>query len=173
MRRSPEHGPAVNPQTVLEEGAQGTASHLHGGGAELADLAQFEVIGAHLVLGERGRVALVMIAEPADVTDVFFFGGIAKVFELDKRGEFGDRWMSSIHTAASVPVSAETCSPPIKTCHPSVRMKPQGPSTLRQARRAAAAFNQSPEPTWLGAAVLRKAVRVYHVAVPTWLSFFR
>jgi hypothetical protein len=33
--------------------------------------------------------------------------------------------------------------------------------------------NQSPEPTWLGAAVLCKDVLIYHVVVPTWLSFFR
>jgi len=33
--------------------------------------------------------------------------------------------------------------------------------------------NQTPEPTWLGAAVLRKAVGIYHAAVPTWLSFGR
>jgi hypothetical protein len=33
--------------------------------------------------------------------------------------------------------------------------------------------NKSPEPTWLSAAVLRKDARVYHVTVPTWLSFFR
>jgi len=33
--------------------------------------------------------------------------------------------------------------------------------------------NQTPEPTWLSAAVLRKAVGIYHVTVPTWLSFFR
>jgi len=53
-----------------------------------------------------------MVAEAADVADVFFLGGRAKVFELDKRGEFGDRW-GVIHTAASVPVSAEARSPPI------------------------------------------------------------
>ena len=77
------------------------------------DLAQFEKISAHLILGEEGRIAPVMVAEAADVTDVFFLGGRAKVFELDKRGEFGDRWRV-IHTAASVPVRAETRSPPIK-----------------------------------------------------------
>ena len=53
-----------------------------------------------------------MVAEAADVADVFFLGGRAKVFELDKRGEFGDRW-GVIHTAASVPVRAEARSPPI------------------------------------------------------------
>ena len=31
--------------------------------------------------------------------------------------------------------------------------------------------NQSPEPTWLGAADLRLSVLVRHVTVPTWLSF--
>jgi len=33
--------------------------------------------------------------------------------------------------------------------------------------------NQSPEPTWLGASVLRLSVLLRHVTVPTWLSFFR
>ena len=33
--------------------------------------------------------------------------------------------------------------------------------------------NQSPEPTWLGASVLRLSVLIRHVTVPTWLSFFR
>jgi len=48
------------------------------------------------------------------------------------------------------------------------------PSQLRQVRRAAAGFNQSPEPlTWLGAAGSPKAVWIYHVAVPTRLSFVR
>ena len=30
------------------------------------------------------------VAEPAEVADVFLFGGTAKIFELDKRGEFCD-----------------------------------------------------------------------------------
>jgi hypothetical protein len=33
--------------------------------------------------------------------------------------------------------------------------------------------NQSPEPTWLGASVLRLSVWVRHVTVPMWLSFGR
>jgi len=107
-----KHRPAGDVQAVLEEGAQGALGHLHGGGAKLADQAQLQVIGADLVLGERGRIALIMVAAAADVADVFFFGGPAKVFEVDKRGEFGDRW-GVIHTAASVPVRAEARSPPI------------------------------------------------------------
>jgi len=91
---------------------QGALGHLPGGSAKLPDLAQFQVIGADLIFGERGRVALIMVAEVADVADVFLLGARAKVFELDKRGEFGDRW-GVIHTAASVPVSAEARSPPI------------------------------------------------------------
>ena len=82
-----KHRPAFDVQTVLKEGAQGALGHLHGGGPKLPDLTQFEVIGADLILGERGWVALVMIAEPANVTDVFFLGRPAKIFELDKRGE--------------------------------------------------------------------------------------
>ena len=33
-----------------------------------------------------------------------------------------------------------------------------------------ASFNQSPEPTWVGASVLRLSVLLRHVTVPTWLS---
>jgi len=62
-------------------------------------------------LGEGGRVALEVFAQLAQVTDVFFFGGRAKVFELDKRGELCDGGISN-HAAASVPVDAESCSPP-------------------------------------------------------------
>ena len=71
--------------------AEGTAGELHGRAAELLLLAEEEEVGAELVLGERGRVALVMVGEPADVADVFLFGGVAKIFELDKRGELDDR----------------------------------------------------------------------------------
>jgi hypothetical protein len=45
------------------------------------------------------------------------------VFELDKRGEFGDRWMV-IHTAVSVPVSAESRSPPTKNLPPPASHEP-------------------------------------------------
>jgi hypothetical protein len=43
--------------------------------------------------------------------------------ELDKRGEFGDRWMV-IHTAARVPVSAESRSPPAKNLPPPASHEP-------------------------------------------------
>jgi len=33
--------------------------------------------------------------------------------------------------------------------------------------------NQSPEPTWLATADSPKAIGIYHVMVPTWLSFGR
>ncbi len=39
----------------MEERAQGALGNLHGGGAELPDLPQFEVVGADLVLAEEGQ----------------------------------------------------------------------------------------------------------------------
>ena len=88
-----KHRPAFDAEAVLEKRPQGALGHLHGRGPELPHLPQFEIIGAHLVLGQRGRVAPVMVAEPADVADVFLLGGTAKIFELDKRGELCDGWM--------------------------------------------------------------------------------
>ena len=49
-------------------------------------LTQFEKIGANLILGERGRVALVIVPEPAEMA-AFYFGGLPVVFELDKGRE--------------------------------------------------------------------------------------
>ena len=88
-----EHRPGqAELEVFAEETAEGAFGDLHGGGPELPDLAQFEIIGADLILGERGRVALVMVAEAADVADVFFLGGSAKIFELDKRAELCNGW---------------------------------------------------------------------------------
>ena len=69
-----EDGPALDPQAFAEEGTQGAPGHLHGGAAELLVLAQEEVVGADLILGESGRIALVVFAQLADVADVFLFG---------------------------------------------------------------------------------------------------
>lgn len=83
-----EYRPAQAEFEVLAvEAAQGSLGDLHGRAPGLPHLAQFEVISADLTLRERGRVALVMVAEPADVANVFFFGGLPVIFELDKGRE--------------------------------------------------------------------------------------
>src|SRR6185436_13682387 len=100
-------------EAVAEEGAQGAAGQLHRRAAELFLLAQEQEVGAELILGERGRVARVVLAELAHVADVFVLGGRAVIFELDKVRELCEGGMSWFkHKAASVPVDAGTRSPP-------------------------------------------------------------
>ena len=55
-------------------------------GSEFAELvlAQEQEVLALLVFGERGRVALEMFGQLADIADVFLFGRCAVVFEFDK-----------------------------------------------------------------------------------------
>lgn len=53
-------------------------------------LAQEQEIGAHLVLGECGRITLKMLGQFADVAHVFFLGGGPIIFEFDKLLEFCD-----------------------------------------------------------------------------------
>ena len=47
-------------------------------------LAQEQEVLAQLVLGERGRVALKVFGQLADIADVLLFGGGSVVFEFDK-----------------------------------------------------------------------------------------
>ena len=54
-------------------------------------LAQKQEVLAELVFAERGRIALEMLGQFADVTDVFLFGGRPEVFQLDKGPELFDR----------------------------------------------------------------------------------
>ena len=49
---------------------------------------QEQEVGAELVLGERGLIALEVFAQLAEVTDVFFFGRSAEILEFDKGHEF-------------------------------------------------------------------------------------
>ena len=54
-------------------------------------LAQEEEVLAELVLGERGRVALEVFGQFADIPHVLFLGRLAVIFKLDELLEFGDR----------------------------------------------------------------------------------
>jgi hypothetical protein len=48
--------------------------------------AQVDEVGAQIVLGERGRIALDMIGQPADIPDVLLLGLGPVIFELDMDG---------------------------------------------------------------------------------------
>ena len=142
-----EDRPAGDVEAVTEETAQGAPGELHGRAAELLLLAQEQEVSAQLILGQRGRVALVMLAQLAYVTDVFVLGGLAIIFELDKVRELCQGWISRDgrvnHRAGSVPVSAVTRSPPTqKTLRPPQPMNRSRPQFVRQACRKAAGFNQ-------------------------------
>jgi hypothetical protein len=66
-------------------------------------LAQGEKVLAELILAERGRVRLEMIGEPAQVADVFLFGGGLEVFEFDKVAEFCDGRVVNVHRGPMSP----------------------------------------------------------------------
>ena len=69
---------------IQVEGQQGVLGGFHGSGLVMLVLAQEQEVLAQLVLGERGRVALEMFGELADIADVFLLGGRPVVFEFDK-----------------------------------------------------------------------------------------
>ena len=86
-----EHGPVqAEFEMFAKEGAQGAFGHFHGRAAELLILAQEEEVTAQIVLGGGGGITLEMIGKPADIADVFLFGGLAIIFELDKVRELCD-----------------------------------------------------------------------------------
>ena len=93
-------------QVFAEEKLQGRLADGQGRAGELLLLAQEQEISPHLILGERGRVALEMIGQAPDATDVFLFGGRFVVFELDELLEFCDGWVMSIHRRPSMPPCA-------------------------------------------------------------------
>ena len=109
---------------------------LHGGGLVALVLTQEQEVLAQLVLAQSGRVALEMLGELADITDVLLFGGSAKIFELDVLLELGDRRIVNYHRPGRMPVSAGNF--PAK-----LNMQPRLPSP----RRVAAQFNHAPQRT--------------------------
>lgn len=110
-----EHRPALDPEQLAVETAQGALGHLHGRAAKVLLLPQEQVIAAHLVFRGAGRIPLQVIGETPEITNVLLFGGGPVIFELDKVGEFCDGWIWIVnHKAASVPVDAVTRSPPNK-----------------------------------------------------------
>jgi hypothetical protein len=50
-------------------------------------LPQEEVVTAQVILGGGGGIALEVIGKPEEVADIFLFGGLTVIFELDKLGE--------------------------------------------------------------------------------------
>jgi hypothetical protein len=86
---------------------------------------------------------------------------------LDKRGELCERWGVN-HRREVCPGVGPPVRRQIKNQHRSKAMSCPSPSTVRQARRAAAGFNKSPEPTAVGA--VRSAIAV-PAASRRWLSF--
>ena len=154
-----KHRPVRALQTLAEESAQGTAGQLHGRAAELLLLAQKEKVGAQLILRERGRVALKMFAQLAQVADVFLFGRPAKIFEFDKGGKLGQRGTGNYHRRRACPrVRPHARRQNQKNSRPPGAMKTRGPPENRQARRRAAGFNQcaaanAAERLWLSASI--------------------
>ena len=84
-------------EVLGEEGEQGELGRLHGAGAVAPMFAQVEEVSADLVLGEGGRIALVMFGELADVPEVLLFGGRPEVFQIDKLFELLNRRMVEFH----------------------------------------------------------------------------
>ena len=79
---------------------------LHGGVLVMLVLAEEQEVLPNLVLGERGRVALEMLGELADVADVLFFCGRPIIFKLDELLELGDRRMVKFnHRRERMPLS--------------------------------------------------------------------
>jgi hypothetical protein len=79
-----EHRPAADLDAIQVEGQQRVFGGLHGSGLVVLVLAQEQEVLAQLVLGKSGGVALEMLGELADITDVLLFGGWPVVFEFDK-----------------------------------------------------------------------------------------
>ena len=75
-----EDRPALHLDAVQIEGPQGILGRLHRAVFVMLVLAQEEEVLADLVLGERGRVALEMFGEFADVPDILLFGGRPVIF---------------------------------------------------------------------------------------------
>src|SRR5690349_16876346 len=69
----------------------------HGRAGKVLVLAQEEEVLAHLIFGKRGRVALKMIGQAADVTHIFLARGRFEVFEFDKFAELLYRRIISFH----------------------------------------------------------------------------
>jgi hypothetical protein len=89
---------------------------------------------------------------------------------LDKRGELGDRW-SVIHRRRGCPCVRNHARRQLENLHLPAPMNSHGAPLLRQARRAAAAFNQMPTPH--SRRSFASEIQIGHVAGSGRLSFFR
>ena len=73
-------------------------------------LAQEQEVLAQVVLGERGRIALEMLGQFADMPDVLFLGRLPVIFKLDELLELSDRRIRSVfHRPGRVPLSEDNC----------------------------------------------------------------
>src|SRR5208282_1372723 len=75
-----EHSPTLDLDAVFVEAAQSELGRFHGAVLVMFVLAQEQEVLANLALGERGRVALEMLGQLADVADVLLFGGRPIIF---------------------------------------------------------------------------------------------
>ena len=87
----PEDRPAGDLEALDIKAQQGVFGHLHGAAGIVFVLAQKDEILPELVLGERGRVALEVLGQLADVTYILLLSGLTIIFKLDELLEFDDR----------------------------------------------------------------------------------
>jgi len=79
-----EHRPVADLDAIQVEGQQRVFGRLHGRGLVVLVPAQEQEVLAHLVLRQRGWVALEVFSQLADIADVLLFRGRPVVFEFDK-----------------------------------------------------------------------------------------
>src|SRR5690606_25876680 len=98
-----KHFPIRVAEMVAEEELKGRLADGHGRAGELLLLTQEQEIRTKLVFGKRGRVAVEMIGQSADVTDIFLFGGRFEIFEFDKLAKTDKRRSVNIHRRERMP----------------------------------------------------------------------
>jgi len=99
-------GPASDLEALDIEAEQSVFSHLHGAAGVMLVLAQEQEVLAQLIFGERGRVALKVLGEFANIPHVLFLGRLTVIFKLDELLEFGDRGIVRfMHRPGRVPSS--------------------------------------------------------------------
>ena len=90
----------------------------HGRAGEVLVLAQEQEVLAQLIFRQRGRVALEMIGQAADITHIFLAGGRLEVFEFDKFAELLYRRVINLHRGQRMSSS---------THEPKPNSRPAGP----------------------------------------------
>ena len=95
--------PALDLDALQIEAEQRAFGRLHGRGLVMFVLAQEQEVLADLVLAERGRIALEMLGQFADVANVLLFGGRPIIFKLDQLLELCDRRIGVFHRWERMP----------------------------------------------------------------------